>query len=312
MTKEIAWHAHDTASTLIVCHFAWRAWLLATTGSSGLDGGPATAACIVIHTLLHITAVRTAYVGTWPEMRWQAAVLAARSITVLGAAWLASDHGSDRPFAEAVAQVRSALYAFAPEVAGSPAARMSAWVASALDSSLPVATAVIAFLPVVRVVSVMLAMLMLDVVSAAYGMTASVVVNPFPAEGLLLSRAASCVSELAQIGGTLVILCSADMAPLLFVMLPIQAAPMLMTLVNRGVLRQRGLNTGYLLSIIVAYTACAVVGTQPEHNAIMTVTQAGAIVVLCGVARAVLGVSKYAMWLGIAAAVFWRQGASPA
>ena len=312
-------NAHDLVGGMVMGHFAWRAWLLATTGSSGLDGSSASAACIAIHALLHLTALRfgrrrCGNNAVWPEMRWHTAIFAARSITTLAAMWLASEHGSAQPFAEAVAGTRKALQAFAPEMASSPAARAAAWAASALDRSLPDPPVVLAVLPVVRIVSVMMTMLLVDAVSAAFGRAGAnrtgAYGNPFPAgTPELVSRAVNCFYELSQIAGTLIILCSADMAPVLFVMLPIQTVPLLMTLVRRGLLRQGGWHSWCILSIIVAYAVCAVAGAQPGYEARMTWAQAGSIVLLCGAVRAVLGISKYAMWSVLAAAIYWRPQA---
>jgi hypothetical protein len=66
-------HVHKLLGALVLFNFARRAWLTATTGDAGMDGGLGTLAWIAVHGLLHLTSFQFA--------------LAARSSCSARAAW---------------------------------------------------------------------------------------------------------------------------------------------------------------------------------------------------------------------------------
>lgn len=304
-------HMHKVIGVLVLAHYAWRAWLLLTTGFSGLDGGLFTAGCIAVHALLHLTSFQfrldnrrnRVHNIIWPEMRWHTAIFAMRSVAVLVAMWLASSHGHPQPFQSAVRALATAY----PEAARSNAAVALAGAASELDRLLPDPDAVKAYMPAIRIAVVVLTMLFADIVSAILKPAGGTTMrgNPFP-PGVpeVARRLINGFYSLSQAAGTIAILCSTDMTPVLFVMLPIQTAPLLMTLVRKGILQQRGWHMWYAASILVAYGVSAAVGAQPGYVAVLTWPKATTCTLLFGVLRFALRMNKYVVWSAIAA-VIW-------
>jgi hypothetical protein len=121
--------------------------------------------------------------------------------------------------------------------------------------------------------------------------------NPYP-DGTppALRRALNLFYSASQVGATMIVMSSRDTVALLWVLLPIQLAPFLMTLVKKGILNQAGWHLWYTLSLLVNWAYRYVwrveqsrVGpVAPVHSMAMW----GALCVL----RLGLGANKYALW----------------
>jgi hypothetical protein len=327
-------HVHALLGALVLFDFARRAWLTATTGDAGVDGGLGTLAWIGVHGLLHLTSFRFALACRRSRRaRWHAAIFAARSLVVLLAMWLASDHdGRFEPLRRAADKLarcvacepdggacecrarlllRSCSLVIQPTPAASVAANALARalraLAGALEAALPRCRPDAGALAATRFVAVIGAMLLADLaagraVTAARRDAAEGAARgyPYPDGTPAAVRAAlNAFYSLSQVGGTLVVLGSGSMAAVLFVLLPIETAPLLATLVKKGVLRLTGWHLWHALSIAAA-TAFAAARTPAAP---LTWAQSAALVATFGVLRSAIDVNKYVLWNAVGAVI---------
>ena len=113
--------------------------------------------------------------------------------------------------------------------------------------------------------------------------------------------------SISQACGTLVVLSSRSLGAVFFVLLPVRAAPLLMTLVKEGVLRQAGWHLWYALSVLaVFYVAALSPATHqlpapsgaPTARALSWAEAAGVLAAFV-VARIALRLNKYMFWASV-------------
>jgi hypothetical protein len=99
------------------------------------------------------------------------------------------------------------------------------------------------------------------------------------------------------------------MAAVLFVLLPIQTAPLLMTLVKKGVLRQAGWHLWYTLALAATYAMVVATTTAGgDHGGALatsplTWARTAGLVATFGVLRLALNVNKYVLWTAVGAVI---------
>ena len=285
-------HAHKLLGLAVLGHYAWRVARWARTGTTGLDEDPWTPLWLLVHALLHATSFQFhvagrrnhAYNVIWPEMRLHTTVFAARSLVVAAAVWLS----------------RHAL---------SLAVRYGRlWPAGA-------ARLVLAFdpydhattLPWLRVAAVFGAMLLADVATAATGGAVGTMRgNPYPrGSPPIARRLLNLFYSVSQGGATVAVLSATSVEPVFMVLLPIQVAPLLMTLVKKGFLRQAGWHLWYTASLLAVWAHAI---RSPRRQLELAWPGVAALIAMFALLRLCLGMNKYAVW----AVAAWFVFAAPA
>jgi hypothetical protein len=282
-------HAHKILGVYCLAHFAvrlsgWVAWLAAGHGLGSVapamfdigDGSgrhkALALATLLPHALLHLSSFQFklsprrnhAYNIIWPEMRWHTALFAYRSLAAM-------------------------LLAFLLEP---PGVHLHHHASPALLHKLA------------RVALVFATLLSADAITAYYKRRALVAPedstmrgNPFsPGTPALVRRLTNLFYSTSQVFATLNVLARGPDSAFL-VLLPIQTAPLGMTLVRKGFLSQTGWHVFYAGTLLLNYayglTALEHLPPQPLYR-------------LCALAfcllRFGLNANKYALWGAVAAA----------
>ena len=287
-------HAHKALGLAVLGHYAWRIARWARTGSTGLDDDAWTPLWLLVHALLHATSFQfrvagrrnQAYNVIWPEMRLHTTVFAARSLVVAAAAWL-----SRHALALAVRHGRH-------------------WPAGA-------ARLVLAFDPYdhettlawLRVAAVFGAMLLADAATALTGDEGGTTMrgNPYPRGAHpLVRRLVNLFYSVSQGGATVLVLSATSVEPAFMVLLPIQVAPLLMTLVKKGFLRQAGWHLWYSASLLAVWAHAIL---SPRRQLALAWPAIAVVIATFALLRLGMGMNKYVVWAAAAWLVF--NGASP-
>ena len=300
-------HAHKALGALALFDFARRLCLLAATGDPGMDAGPATLAWLAVHAcsalafqlrgrsssetpeVREIREIRG--IPEIPEMRWHTGIFAARALLAAALMWLQAQP----PWSPAL------------------------WWAVQLMPRPVVSLLLVAPPLVLRFALVVATMLAADITSYAclrdepasavegqgqgqgQGRTAAVR-DPHAAALWALNVSYS----VSQACGTLVVLASRSLGAVLFVLLPVQVAPLLMALVKKGVLRQAGWHLWYALSVLAAFYVAALspATSAPSSGAptarALSWAEAAGVLAAFAVARIALRVNKYVFWASVA------------
>jgi len=277
-------HAHKLLGVSVLGHFAYRLWYWWTHGPDvglGLDDGSwATLALLMMHLSLHASSFQfalparrnLAYNVIWPEMRWHSAFFAGRSIVVLLAMWLQRNG-----------------------VIGEEAAYAC------------------------RGLSVLLTMVLADVVThffkkpgaggrGANATSSTIRDNPYPAWVPRWCRHVVALTySTAQVFGTLMVLFRTEGA-VFWTLLPIQTAPLLITLVKKGIIAPAGWHLWYSLAILVNYFFHPVYDGDARLMMVGNLVHAAAVI---AVLRFGLRVNKYLLWSGVFAWGAVRAGFVP-
>ena len=281
-------HVHKLAGLAVLGHYAWRVSLWATTGTTGLDRDAWTPAWLLLHAMLHVTSFQfhvdghrnRTYNIIWPEMRLHTAAFAARSIVVAAAVWLTRH-------ALALAVMR----------------RIDARWLDVLDTDSG-ATAIAC----VRAAAVLGTLILADAATVwcGDGRTTTMRDNPYPSNTPWLARRAiNLFYSVSQIAATVRTLVATSVEPAFFVLLPIQIAPLLMTLVRKGYLRQTGWHIVYSLSLLGAWWHAV---RSPRQTS-LDWQEVALMVTGIAALRLRLGINKYLLWTAAAAyaIVFGQQ-----
>lgn len=273
-------HAHKLVGVAVLGHFAWRVGLWATTGATGLDRDEWTPVWLLLHALLHVTSFQfhvdghrnRTYNIIWPEMRLHTAAFATRSIVVGAAAWM-----TRHALALAVMRRIDARWLDLFDIySGAP---VLAWV---------------------RAAAVIGTLLLADAATAwcGDGRTTTMRDNPYPSDTPMLARRAlNLFYSVSQVAATVRTLVATSVEPAFFVLLPIQIAPLLMTLVRKGYLRQAGWHLIYSLSLLGAWWHAFRSPRQTSLDGQEVALMVAGIAAL----RLRLGVNKYMLWTAAAA-----------
>lgn len=214
-------HMHKLFGVLGLSHYIYRLYNLARYGTMFFDASYATLAWIGVHAMMHVTSFEfhlpqrrnKTYNIIWPEMRWHSLIFAYRSVLMMFVLWLSWRN---------VIPPHIAVYLRGPLV--------------------------------------LLTMATADRVTAYYKEQGTLQndettmrSNPYPSYvSPTLSRAYNLFYSTSQVFGTVNILYR-DMNAIFLVILPIQIAPLGMTLVKKGIINQAGWHLWYSLAIFANY-----------------------------------------------------------
>ena len=265
-------HLHKVFGVAALAHFAYRGWLWSAEGPTtglGLDDGSwATLALLAAHAALHLSSFQfalptrrnLAYNTIWPEMRWHSMFFAYRSIAALLVMWL-QQNGT---VGAAAAFACRGLAVLATMAAADAATRHYRRAGGPTAAS------------------------------------SSIRDNPYPDWAPAWSRTALATAYSAsQVFGTLMVLFRPE-GPVFWTLLPIQVAPLLMTLVKKGIIAPAGWHLWYSLAVLVNF----VYHPPYERLVCADMAQVAAVVIVC---RFGLRVNKYMLW---SAVILWGAAVS--
>ena len=226
-------HAHKVLGVSVLASFCYRGWLWWTRGSMGFDGDGRVGAAwtILLHALLHVTSFQFVigsrrnrrYNVIWPEMRWHTAIFAGRSLATMALLGMA-------PTVPWLMSLRPAVAIATMLLADAVTARYD-------DDGDATATAT-------------------STATAAASATATTSMrgNPYP-EGTpkRFIHALNLFYSMSQAGATLTVMSSTSSDTVFWFLLPIQTAPLLMTLVKKGIIDQAGWHLWYSLAVVSTY-----------------------------------------------------------
>ena len=214
-------HAHKILGVMVLGHFWYRLILVWKYGHMFFGPDPSTLFWIIVHASLHVTSFQfnipkrrnRVYNIIWPEMRWHTAIFAWRSLALMLAMWLAE---------------RGVVHA------------------SILGAV------------VFRGALVLITMACADVATFVHGtntiQSTTMRGNPYPryASPAFITWNNLFYSA-SQVLATLNILSKTKMEVPFMILLPIQTAPLGMTLVKKGIITQAGWHLGYTLALLTNY-----------------------------------------------------------
>lgn len=311
-------HIHKVLGLLVLGNFAWRLYLVATTGTAGLgwaEGGASGLGWLAVHAALHLSSFQSTlenrrnlpYNAIWPEMRLHTATFAARSIAIAAAMVLASAHPASGALDLARVWALARLLPLLPHAAAGP---LTALVLGHVGA----AQAVRALYPM-RFAVVVLTMIAADLATARFG-GGSTAIRGSPPPGRDMHPAAlrvlRTIYSASQAGGTIICLCSGSVSAVFFVLLPIQTAPLLMTLIKKGVLRQAGWHLWYSLSLLVVFFVAYRATDAPAGSAMVTQAHAPVMIAAFAAARFAFHANKYLLWAVAAAFARCANRGAPA
>lgn len=247
-------HAHKLLGVFALAHFAYRFRLFATRGAMAFDRSPATAACLAAHALLHATAFQFAL----PARR-----NLAHNIIFPEMRWHTTIFGMRAIACMAVAVFLSPRWSF------------------------------------LNTVIAMLTMVLADVATRVYarpGVPATTMMrdNPFPPYvSPRYARAHNLFYAVAQVGATVSMVFAGPDA-MFVTLIPIQVAPLLMTLTKKGVLSRLGWHVGYTATLLMAYYRGAF--SPDARDMRLAIVPLWAVIAFFAVGRFWLRSNKYAMW----------------
>jgi hypothetical protein len=236
-------HAHKVLGVSVLASFCYRGWLWWTVGSMGFDGdGRVGAACwtVLLHAMLHVTSFQFVigsrrnrrYNVIWPEMRWHTAIFAGRSLAAMALLTAA-------PSMPWLMRLRPAVAIATMLLADAVTARYSSSdgpdgpdgdaKTKPLTAQTPTAAKA----------------------KATATATTTMRGNPYP-EGTpkRFIHALNLFYSVSQAGATLAVISSTSCDTVFWLLLPIQTAPLLMTLVKKGVIDQAGWHLWYSLALL--------------------------------------------------------------
>jgi hypothetical protein len=327
-------HAHKVLGVLALAHFGWRLWLWTSSHSMGFDGASGwTLAAAGLHVALvassfefHIPRRRNrVYNVIWPEMRWHTAIFSLRSALAMVLIWLADTgrvaaaaRACEVAWSQAGTWMHSGIHSvIAATVATALPGYVPGSLSAALSHVLPAADPEALLLALGRYAIVVATMAAADAATRAYqgdvgdregdegregrGVSSRTMRgNPYPPGYPEAARVATNLFySFSQVGATLGILTSRNVGTAFLMLLPIQLAPLLMTLVKKGIMRQGGWHLWYALALLLNYVYSAYSETSACASVSATAASfsATAVVPLAfSILRFGFGVDKYLLW----------------
>jgi hypothetical protein len=258
-------HAHKLLGVLVLGHFAWRLCNWYRIGQLGFrPGDPAVLGWLLAHAALHVSSFQF--------------VVPNRRNAVYNIIWPEMRWHS---LLFAYRALLVMLLVWAEQVGWVPM-RLDGWLRGAV---------------------ILGTMLCADAATRAYDGKPTMRNNPYPAYvPAALARAQNMFYSLSQLFATLNMLYRGyDMVFL--TLIPIQTAPLLMTLEKKGIINQMGWHLWYTVAVAISYAYGI------THMAVgNTVTP---VALAIGAARFGLRANKYALWGGVIALHLWRHGGYP-
>ena len=333
-------HAHKVLGVLALAHFGWRLWLWKFSHSMGFEGASGwTLAAAGLHAALvassfefHIPQRRNkVYNVIWPEMRWHTTIFSLRSVLAMVLIWLA-DTGRVAAAARACEVAWGWWMSSSPwghsVIAATVAAALPGYVPGSLTAALSHVLAAAGrwtadpealLLALGRYAIVVASMAAADAATRAYhgdvgdreggeGRSGSGSVssrtmrgNPYPPGYPETVRVATNLFySFSQVGATLGILTSRNVGTAFLMLLPIQLAPLLMTLVKKGIMRQGGWHLWYALALLLNYVYSAFsdasASSASAYEIVASFSATAVIPLAFSILRFGFGVDKYLLW----------------
>lgn len=254
-------HIHKILGILTLGSFVYRS--IQTFKYGEMQWDPSTPLWICIHAALHLTSFQFAlpnrrnrvYNIIWPEMRWHTMIFAYRSIITMIFLWMASTN------------------------------RISSYLADLSRGPI-----------------IILTMMCADVVTHYYkkqGSTgkddSTMRGNPYPSYiSPSVQRVINLAYSFSQVMATMVILSSRSIDAVFILLLPIQIAPFLMTLVKKGVINQAGWHFYYSFAIVWNYVLAYV--RDGTNNIIPPLAMYPILGTIFAFGRFYFRINKYLLW----------------
>ena len=306
-------HAHKILGVAVLASFAYRAyrWFCSPVGSMGFampgaeggggEGGgvqwtpwdsiPLT---VLLHAALHLTSFQfiigskrnRKYNVIWPEMRWHTALFASRSLLAMLALHLDAAYSHlyrAHGIADALFYVRPAIVLGTMAIADAITRHYKRTSEYGKGDGVGVSDG--------------------SGDGSGDGASRTMRGNPFP-EGtpVWTVRLANAYYSISQAGATLIVLSSRHPDAVFWVLLPIQTAPLLMTLVKKGVIDQAGWHLWYALALASNFVIS--IATSECIPSDLSWPETGAVLSAFALWRFGLNGNKYIFWTILSLRIF--------